>query len=93
MTVTAAATVRPAKPVDLTVFAAASLTDAFTEIGQAFEAAYPGVNVVFNFGGSQNLRTQLERALKPMCSPRLTRKRWTRPPPRGWRLLAQPVPS
>lgn len=45
----------------LTVFAAASLTEAFTEIGQAFEAAHPGVSVEFNFGGSQSLRTQLEQ--------------------------------
>ena len=44
----------------LDVFAAASLTDAFTEIGRDFEAAHPGVTVAFNFGGSQNLRTQLE---------------------------------
>jgi molybdate transport system substrate-binding protein len=44
----------------LTVFAAASLTDAFTEIGESFEAANPGVSVTFNFGGSQALRTQIE---------------------------------
>ncbi len=44
----------------LTVFVAASLTDAFGEIGQAFEAAHPGVTVTFNFGGSQALRTQIE---------------------------------
>lgn len=44
----------------LTVFAAASLTDAFTEIGENFEAANPGVGVTFNFGGSQALRTQIE---------------------------------
>ncbi|MHB8777200.1 MAG: molybdate ABC transporter substrate-binding protein [Anaerolineales bacterium] len=44
----------------LTVFAAASLTGAFTEIGAAFEAANPGVTVTFNFAGSQALRTQLE---------------------------------
>ena len=44
----------------LTVFAAASLTDAFTEIGKAFEAANPGVTVVLNFAGSQALRTQIE---------------------------------
>ena len=61
VTATAAATVRPAKSIDLTVFAAASLVDAFGEIGQAFEATHPGVNVVFNLGGSQNLRTQLEQ--------------------------------
>jgi molybdate transport system substrate-binding protein len=48
-------------PRTLTVFAAASLTDAFTEMGQAFEAAHPGVTVAFNFAGSQALRTQLEQ--------------------------------
>ena len=45
----------------ITVFAAASLTDAFTEIGRAFENENSGVSVVFNFGGSQNLRTQIEQ--------------------------------
>ena len=44
----------------LTVFAAASLTDAFTETGAAFEAANPGVTVVFNFASSRALRTQIE---------------------------------
>jgi molybdate transport system substrate-binding protein len=44
----------------LTVFAAASLTDAFTEIGAAFDAANPGVRTTFNFAGSQALRTQIE---------------------------------
>ncbi|MCI0394450.1 MAG: molybdate ABC transporter substrate-binding protein [Chloroflexi bacterium] len=48
------------KPATLTVFAAASLTDAFTELGQGFEVAHPGVTVAFNFAGSQALRTQLE---------------------------------
>jgi len=45
----------------LTVYAAASLTDAFTEIGRTFEAEHPDVTIVFNFGGSQNLRTQIEQ--------------------------------
>lgn len=44
----------------LTVFAAASLTDAFTELGAAFETAHPGVEVTFNFAGSQLLATQIE---------------------------------
>lgn len=44
----------------LHVFAAASLTDAFTEIGKSFEAANPGTTVGFNFSGSQALRTQIE---------------------------------
>lgn len=48
------------EPQTLTVFAAASLTDAFTEIGAAFDAANPGVTTTFNFAGSQTLRTQVE---------------------------------
>lgn len=44
----------------LTVFAAASLTDAFNEVGKNFESANPGVTVTFNFAGSQALRTQIE---------------------------------
>lgn len=48
-------------PQTLTVFAAASLTAAFAEIGKSFEAANPGVTIKFNFGGSQTLRTQIEQ--------------------------------
>ncbi|MBI3243841.1 MAG: molybdate ABC transporter substrate-binding protein [Chloroflexi bacterium] len=48
-------------PKTLTVFAASSTLNAFNEIGKAFEAANPGVAVVFNFDGSQSLRTQLEQ--------------------------------
>lgn len=43
----------------LTVFAAASLTEAFTEIGEVFEAEHSGVEVVLNFAGSQQLAQQL----------------------------------
>lgn len=43
----------------LTVFAAASLTDAFTEIGDAFETENPGVEISFNFGNSSILAVQL----------------------------------
>jgi molybdate transport system substrate-binding protein len=46
---------------ELTVFAAASLTDAFREMGTTFEAANPGMSVTFNFAGSQTLRTQIEQ--------------------------------
>jgi len=51
----------PAAPTatNLTVFAAASLTDAFNEIGKNFEAANPGVKLVFNYAGSQQLAQQL----------------------------------
>ena len=46
---------------ELRVFAAASLADAFAEIGGAFRASRPDTKVLFNFGGSQNLRTQIEQ--------------------------------
>jgi molybdate transport system substrate-binding protein len=49
------------KPRTLTVFAASSLTNAFTEIGRNFEIAHPGVMVALNFAGSQALRTQIEQ--------------------------------
>jgi molybdate transport system substrate-binding protein len=43
----------------LTVFAAASLTDAFGEIATAFKAANPGTEITYNFAGSQQLSAQL----------------------------------
>jgi molybdate transport system substrate-binding protein len=43
----------------LTVFAAASLTDAFEEIATAFEAENAGVDVLFNFASSSDLAAQL----------------------------------
>lgn len=43
----------------ITVFAAASLAEAFTTIGQQFEAANPGVKVTFSFGASSTLATQV----------------------------------
>jgi molybdate transport system substrate-binding protein len=46
---------------ELTVFAAASLTEPFTEIGKRLELSHPGLKVVYNFGGSQALRTQIEQ--------------------------------
>ena len=44
----------------LTVFAAASLTDAFTEIGQSYHSNHSDTNISFNFDGSQILQTQIE---------------------------------
>lgn len=43
----------------ITVFAAASLTDAFTEVGDAFEASNPGVTVELNLASSSALREQI----------------------------------
>jgi molybdate transport system substrate-binding protein len=56
------ATEGPAEPVvegDVTVFAAASLTAAFTEIGDAFMVEHPESNVVLNFAGSSDLAAQI----------------------------------
>ncbi|HEX6383046.1 MAG TPA: molybdate ABC transporter substrate-binding protein, partial [Anaerolineae bacterium] len=44
---------------ELLVFAAASLSDAFSEIAEAFEAQHPGVSVALNFAGSSQLAAQL----------------------------------
>ena len=45
----------------LTVFAAASLTDAFNEMKTDLEAAHPGLTLTFSFAGSQTLVTQLQQ--------------------------------
>lgn len=52
-----------AEAAKLTVFAAASLTDAFSEIGKNFDAR-SGNTTTFQFAGSQALRTQLEQGAK-----------------------------
>ena len=44
----------------VTVFAASSLAESLPAVAEAFEAEHPEVSVVFNFAGSQTLRTQLE---------------------------------
>ena len=46
---------------DLTVSAAASLTNAFTEIGRGFEAAHPDTKVQFNFASSGALLQQIAK--------------------------------
>jgi molybdate transport system substrate-binding protein len=43
----------------LIVFAAASLTDAFATLGEAFRAQHRGQEVLFNFAGSQQLAQQI----------------------------------
>ena len=53
------ATSEPVEEVTLTVFAASSLTDALTEMGQVFEAQHSGVTVQFNFANSSDLAMQL----------------------------------
>lgn len=50
----------PAEVTTITVSAAASLTEAFTEAESVFEAENPGVDVNYNFAGSGSLRLQIE---------------------------------
>ncbi|NVB42615.1 molybdate ABC transporter substrate-binding protein [Pseudenhygromyxa sp. WMMC2535] len=50
---------RPA--VELRVFAASSLTEAFEDLAEGFEAANPEVDVQLSFAGSQALRLQIEQ--------------------------------
>jgi molybdate transport system substrate-binding protein len=49
-------------PAEIKVFAAASLTAAFTELGEQFTTANGGTEVTFNFAGSQALATQIQQA-------------------------------
>jgi molybdate transport system substrate-binding protein len=43
----------------VTIFAASSLTEAFTDLTPAFEADHPGVDVVLSFGSSSTLAEQV----------------------------------
>lgn len=57
-----ATTTAPAEPTgEITVLAAASLTDAFQQLGEAFQEAHPGTTVSFSFGASSALATQIEQ--------------------------------
>ncbi|HEX5332986.1 MAG TPA: molybdate ABC transporter substrate-binding protein [Cellulomonas sp.] len=49
----------PAVAGEITVLAAASLTEAFTTLGRQFEAAHPGASITFSFGPSSGLATQI----------------------------------
>jgi len=49
-----------AGPATLTLFAAASLTKTFEQIGEEFEAEHEGVEVEFSFGGSSDLVAQIQ---------------------------------
>ena len=48
-----------AQAAELTVSAAASLTNALTEAGKAFEKAHPEHKIVFNFAASGQLFQQI----------------------------------
>ncbi|MET0490633.1 MAG: molybdate ABC transporter substrate-binding protein, partial [Acidimicrobiales bacterium] len=51
-----------ASPAEIKVFAAASLTAAFTKVGEDLTAANGGTKVTLNFAGSQALATQIQQA-------------------------------
>jgi len=70
---TAVPTAAPTKPAaaaasgagpELVVFAAASLTEPFNELGPQFGAANGGTKVTYNFGGTPQLRAQLEQGAR-----------------------------
>ena len=44
----------------VTVFAASSLTESFTQIGKQFEKAHSGIKIVFSFQASSTLLTQIK---------------------------------
>jgi molybdate transport system substrate-binding protein len=48
----------------LTIFTAASLTEAFKEMGVNIEKANPGAKTTFNFAGSSTLRAQLAQGAR-----------------------------
>jgi len=52
--------IAPPEEKALVVFAATSLREVFSTLGQSFERSHPGVSITFNFAGTQELRTQLE---------------------------------
>ena len=56
----AAASSQAAQSVELIVFAAASLTETLTAIGETYSAENPGVTFHFNFDSSGTLKTQIQ---------------------------------
>ena len=49
-----------AEPVELIVFAAASMTETLTKLGAQYMADHPEVTLVFNFDSSGTLKTQIQ---------------------------------
>ena len=48
------------EPVELIVFAAASMTETLTKLGSQYMDEHPNVNIVFNFDSSGTLKTQIQ---------------------------------
>ena len=49
-----------AEPVELIVFAAASMTETLTELGEAYMAEHENVTILFTFDSSGTLKTQIQ---------------------------------
>lgn len=49
-----------AEDIELIVFAAASMQETMTEIGESYEKNHPGVTLIFNFDSSGILKTQIQ---------------------------------
>lgn len=60
------------------VFAAASLSEAFTELAEAFEAAHDGTSVDLSFAGSSSFASRSSPARRRTCSHPRTWRTWTR---------------
>ena len=60
MTLTLAACGGEKAPAELTVFAAASMQETLTEIGEQYMKEHEGVEIVFNFDSSGTLKTQIQ---------------------------------
>ncbi|PYE48291.1 molybdate transport system substrate-binding protein [Paenibacillus barcinonensis] len=58
---TSSSAAEPQEKVELTISAAASLTDAMTEIKTGYEQAHPNISLNFNFGASGALQQQIEQ--------------------------------
>ena len=57
---TAAEAEEEKEPVEVIVFAAASMTETLTEIGNAYMEENPEVTITFNFDSSGTLKTQIQ---------------------------------
>ena len=53
-------TEKEAEPVELTVFAAASMTETLTKLGDMYMKEHENVSIVFNFDSSGTLKTQIQ---------------------------------
>ena len=53
-----------AEPQDLIVFAAASMTETLTELGDKYMADHPEINIIYTFDSSGTLKTQIEEGAK-----------------------------